>query len=97
MPNDRLALVLALYLGAASLILFALMGIDKRHARTGGRRVPERTLFLFALLGGALGGAAGMLAFRHKTKHASFMMGMPLILVLNLALAFFVLYLNAMM
>ena len=97
MRNETLLLLLACYLAAVSLFLFVLMGIDKRRARTGGRRVPERTLFLLALLGGALGGAAGMLAFRHKTKHASFMMGMPLILVLNLALAFFVLYLNAMM
>ena len=61
--------MLPLWLALMSLVLFALMGADKRRARTGAWRVPEKTLFLLALLGGALGGMLGMRAFRHKTKH----------------------------
>lgn len=48
--------------------LLMAMGIDKLKARAGKWRIPERTLFLLAAMGGALGGMLGMLAFRHKTK-----------------------------
>ena len=56
---------------ALSLLDFALMGADKRRARQGRRRVPERTFFLVALLGGSPGAIAGMWAFRHKTRRAA--------------------------
>ena len=59
----------ALFMLVMSVVLFALMGADKRFARHEMRRVPEKKLFLFALLGGAPGGLLGMYAFRHKTKH----------------------------
>ena len=58
-----------------SLILLFTMGADKRLAKTGARRVPERRLFLLALLLGAPGGLLGMYAFRHKTKHWYFVVG----------------------
>ena len=58
-----------------SLVLLVTMGLDKRYAKTGHRRVPERRLFLLALLGGAPGGLLGMYAFRHKTKHWYFVAG----------------------
>lgn len=64
---------------------FALMGADKRRARKGKSRIPEKRLFLFAALGGALGALAGMRLFHHKTLHRSFALGMPALLVLNLA------------
>lgn len=69
--------------GSMSLILFAVMGMDKAFAKRGAWRIPEKTLFLLALFGGALGGIAGMYFFRHKTKHASFKFGMPLLLIIN--------------
>ena len=70
---------------------FALMGFDKRRAKSkGARRVRERTLFLSALLGGGLGACLGMWTFRHKTRHCYFVGGMPLILLVQLALAVFV-------
>ena len=65
---------------------FALMGIDKQKARKKAWRIPEATLFLFALCGGSIGSIIGMYAFRHKTKHWYFVIGMPLILVLQLVL-----------
>ncbi|MBS6217350.1 MAG: DUF1294 domain-containing protein [Clostridiales bacterium] len=70
-----------------NLVEFALMGWDKRRARRGEWRVRERTFFLLALLGGALGGVAGMRVFRHKTRHWYFRYGLPTILALQGALA----------
>ena len=79
-------LLLPVWLFLASLVLLAVMGADKRRARRGLRRVPEKTLFLLALLGGAWGGWLGMRLFRHKTKHRSFVLGFPLLALLQLAL-----------
>ncbi|WP_371361030.1 DUF1294 domain-containing protein [Sporomusa malonica] len=61
-----------------------LMLMDKNQAKQGGRRISERALFLCALLFGALGILAGMYTFRHKTKHVSFVIGVPCLLILNL-------------
>ena len=72
---------------AANLAGLALMGWDKRCARRGRRRIPEKALFLAALLGGAAGCWAGMYLFRHKTRHWYFAVGMPLILACQIALA----------
>lgn len=69
-----------------SVIAFCAMGIDKRRARQQRWRIPEATLFLFAFLGGALGSVLGMRLFHHKTKHWYFRFGLPLILLVQLAL-----------
>ncbi len=89
MPDPRL--LLFSYLLLMSLILFAFMGADKRRAKRRAWRVPERTLFWLAALGGGLGGVLGMLAFRHKTRHASFCIGMPFLMLLNFAAAYLLL------
>ena len=78
-----LVLLWALVLSAVD---FCLMGVDKRRARRDAWRVPEKTLWLFALLGGAPGGWLGMRAFHHKTRHWYFKFGMPVILIAQLAL-----------
>ena len=70
-----------------NIVAFFLMGIDKKKARTGAWRIPEKTLFLSAILGGSIGSICGMQLFRHKTKHKSFVIGMPAILVVQLSLA----------
>ena len=77
--------ILALWCLFASLIDFALMGLDKRKARREDRRIPERVLWAFALLGGGVGGFLGMRCFRHKTRHWYFRYGFPLLAVLDLA------------
>ena len=77
--------LLGLYLLAVNLAAFLLMGMDKRRARLGKRRISERTLFLPAVLGGALGGMLGMSLFHHKTRHWYFRWGYPLLLILQLA------------
>lgn len=61
------------------------MGIDKRKAIKGAFRIPEATLFIVALIGGSIGSILGMYTFRHKTRHASFVYGMPAILILQIA------------
>ena len=66
-----------------SIILFLVMGRDKALSKTRRRRVPEATPFLLALLGGALGGVLGMQIFRHKTQHMSFVVGFPLLALLQ--------------
>lgn len=62
-----------------------LVYLDKRRARRGQWRISERTFFLWALCFGAAGVLVGMYAFRHKTRHASFVFGIPLLLLLNAA------------
>lgn len=81
---------LIVYLGIVSLVLFIMMGHDKRQARRGGRRVPEKRLFAVAALGGALGGWLGMHAFHHKTRHWYFKFGFPALALLYLAALAFI-------
>ena len=64
--------VIVAYVLGLGLITFLTYGYDKLQAIRGGRRVPEPALRLLSLIGGALGGWAGMLIWRHKTNHASF-------------------------
>ena len=75
-----------IYIIVINIIGFAMMGIDKRRAKKGEWRIPEKTLFACALLGGSLGTTCGMHVFHHKTKHWYFKYGMPLILVLQVYL-----------
>ena len=82
-----LAAALLIYLAAVNLIAFAVYGADKRRAKKERRRVPEKTLFLLALIGGSVGAWAGMYTFRHKTRHWYFVWGIPAILVIQIALA----------
>lgn len=83
---------LAVWLIAINLVTFAVYGADKRRARRGAWRVPEKTLFLLPLLGGSVGALLGMRVFRHKTKHWYFVWGVPAILLAQLALAAWLLY-----
>lgn len=67
---------------------FVLMHLDKRKAKQGRWRIPEKTLFTAAILGGSVGALAGMYTARHKTKHLRFTIGLPLIFVLQVCLLF---------
>lgn len=68
---------------------YLIMLIDKRKAIKNLWRIPERTMFIIAILGGSLGIYAGMKTFRHKTKHAKFTIGIPLILTIQVILFVF--------
>ncbi len=74
-----------LYVIIMNIIGVMMMGIDKSRAKRHAWRIPERTLFLISLLGGSVGSLAGMYLFRHKTKHMKFVIGMPLILLIQIA------------
>lgn len=76
-----------IWLAAANAAGFILMGVDKSRARRDAWRIPEKTLFLTAIVGGSVGAIAGMFYFHHKTKHWYFRFGLPAILVAQLAVA----------
>jgi len=83
---DLLPWLLTGYVLMVNLTAFILFGVDKRRAKKGLWRIPEKTLFLAALLGGCPGAILGMKAFHHKTLHKRFRYGLPAILVLQLLL-----------
>ena len=87
--RETLITALWYYFAAVNILLYILMGVDKFKALKHKRRIPEKLLFLFAIIGGALGGTLGMLSFRHKTKHWYFEVFFPLLSVLDLALVFY--------
>lgn len=84
----NLPLLIALWLAVANILGMILMGADKSRARRGQWRVPEKTFFLLALLGGSIGCWGGMYLFHHKTRHWYFVVGMPLILIVQILILF---------
>ncbi|MDR0840250.1 MAG: DUF1294 domain-containing protein [Christensenellaceae bacterium] len=93
-PSNWLWYALGIWALLFNLVEFAMMGIDKWRARKEAWRIPEKTLFITALLGGGLGGVLGMSVFRHKTQHRSFLIGMPLLLALNILITGLIIYLR---
>ena len=73
-----------IYLIIINIIAFAAMWLDKRKAKKNKRRIPEKTLFILVMLGGGIGGIAGMYTFRHKTQKTRFVIGFPLILIIEI-------------
>jgi uncharacterized membrane protein YsdA (DUF1294 family) len=69
-----------------------IMGIDKRRAIKHEYRISEKTLWLVALFGGAIGAVIGMQVYRHKTKHLSFKMGFPALAILEFILFLYFLF-----
>ena len=81
---DKISLDIIIYLIFINLLTFLVMFIDKKKAQKGGWRIKETTLFMLALIGGSIGGIAGMYAFRHKTQKVKFIIGFPLIIVIHI-------------
>ena len=77
------------YLLLINAAAFLLMLADKRKAKKNRWRIPERTLIGSAVLGGSVGALLGMYTFRHKTRHLKFTLGVPAILIAQIALAVF--------
>ena len=75
-----------IYFFIINIIAFFAMWIDKSKARRGSWRIKESTLFTLVLLGGGIGGIAGMYLFRHKTKKLYFTVGFPVILICEIVL-----------
>lgn len=62
------------------------MLIDKKKAQKEVWRIPEKKLFLIAILGGGIGTICGMYKFRHKTKKMKFIIGLPMILIIEIVI-----------
>lgn len=73
-----------IYIVVINLIGFLAMYIDKQKAKKGRWRIPEKTLFIITALGGGIGTIAGMYTFRHKTQKIAFVIGFPVITILEI-------------
>ena len=85
MDKKMVILVALAIIAIMNITAFALMGHDKRCARQGKRRVPEKTLFLVTACFGGLGGVLGMKVFHHKTQHWYFKVFFPVLLIIQIA------------
>jgi uncharacterized membrane protein YsdA (DUF1294 family) len=79
-------MMLCWYLLIINILAFVCYGLDKLMAKRNARRISELALLLLALVGGSVGAWLGMLVWRHKTKHAKFRFGVPILLLLQAAL-----------
>jgi uncharacterized membrane protein YsdA (DUF1294 family) len=70
-------------------LAFILIGLDKYKSKHNRWRISEKTFFTIAALGGSLGVLVGMYFFRHKTRHISFVWGIPIILILQIAVIYY--------
>ena len=82
----------AIALAAWNLIVFCVYGLDKYKAKKDKWRIPEKTLLMLAFFFGGLGAFLGMRVFHHKTKHRLFTIGVPLCLLLNIAVLYVLLF-----
>ena len=80
-----------IYIIVINLIGFLMMLIDKNKAKKGSYRISEKAIFVTALLLGGIGVYVGMYKFRHKTKHLSFTIGIPVCIVLNIISIYYIL------
>lgn len=82
--------IILIYYLAINIVLFFAMAIDKAKAKKGKWRIPESTLFIMSLLGGAIGGFAAMYIFHHKNRKWSFRIIFALSLILHIVLIIFI-------
>ncbi|WP_249323814.1 DUF1294 domain-containing protein [Wansuia hejianensis] len=81
---SNIRFIILIYIFTINIVGFIAFGIDKKRARDKTWRIPESTLFILSLLGGATGNLLGMKTFRHKTQKKKFTMGIPIILLINI-------------
>ena len=86
--------MLCWYLLIINLVAFVCYGVDKLMAKRNTPRISELALLLLALAGGSVGAWLGMQVWRHKTKHAKFRWGVPMILLLQVAIYLWVIVLR---
>ena len=79
------------YLFAINIVSFFLYGIDKYKAKKNKWRIPEATLLMIAVIGGSIGAWVGMRLWHHKTMHKRFKYGIPIIIILQVVLAVYLL------
>ena len=86
-----IANALLYYLIVINIVTFLVYGIDKLKAKQGSWRISEATLLILAVIGGSIGAMLGMKVWRHKTMHKKFKYGLPLILLVQIALIYLIL------
>ena len=74
-----------------NIVTFLVYGIDKWKAKQGSWRISEATLLILAVIGGSIGALLGMKIWHHKTMHKKFKYGLPLILLVQIALIYLIL------
>ncbi|WP_252249805.1 DUF1294 domain-containing protein [Clostridium sp. ZBS13] len=75
--------IVLIYLLFINFIGFCIMLVDKNRAIHKEWRVPEKTLIGISIIGGSIGMILGMFTFRHKTKHLKFLLGIPVIIIIQ--------------
>lgn len=71
------------YLIIVNIVAWIMYALDKWKARSGARRIRERSLLIIALAGGSVGALAAMLMFRHKTRKPKFYLSIPVMIVVH--------------
>jgi len=87
---DNLFLYIGIYFTVIGIWAAGLVLYDKRAARSGSWRIKERTLLIVSAIGGSVVMLLTMRAARHKTQHAKFMVGIPIIIILQISVAFII-------
>lgn len=82
--------ILLIYLAVVNILTFIVFGVDKMNAKFNRQRVRIVTLLGLAFIGGSVGALIGMYGFHHKTKKAYFTVGVPLILLMQVVVLFYV-------
>ena len=82
--------ILLIYLAVVNILTFIVFGVDKMNAKSNRQRVRIVTLLGLAFIGGSVGALIGMYGFHHKTKKAYFTVGVPLILLMQVVVLFYV-------
>ena len=86
-----IANALLYYLIVINIVTFIVYGVDKLKAKQGSWRISEATLLILAVIGGSIGALLGMRVWHHKTMHKKFKYGLPLILLVQIALIYLIL------
>lgn len=82
--------ILLIYLVVVNILTIIVFGVDKMNAKSNRQRVRIVTLLGLAFIGGSVGALIGMYGFHHKTKKAYFTVGVPLILLMQVVVLFYV-------
>ena len=91
MTNNSLLHIITIYLAVINVATFCTYGIDKMKAKKSMWRIREGSLLMLAILGGSIGALLGMKIWHHKTMHKKFKYGLPLILLVQIALIYLIL------
>ncbi len=92
--SDPIKMLMLVYFAVINVIGILINISDKRRAKKNKWRIKEHTLWSVALLGGSIGSYAAMRLIHHKTKHKSFMIGFPILILIQIIIAAIVIYLT---